>query len=230
VNESPLQAERQQQAPAQPPLLAGYRQALFEALRRRDPRVANFYRGALVVIVDRENPEAIFQAAHSIREMLEKAPLLVGAAAAPSQRLNDKLAPLRAKFKKVKPSLNEDGSWQSGSETRIARLLRDLGELFDWMDANLQQRKTQMRTLLRSLTGPGMLLPSDVEEAELDELMELKEYFTNLAHHGFAATEEEFYSRLTQAETILLRKLNPEPSADFEAIDALLQEVSDAGK
>ena len=85
MNESPLQAERQQQAPAQPPLLAGYRQALFEALRRRDPRVANFYRGALVVIVDRENPEAIFQAAHSIREMLEKAPLLVGAAASQVQ-------------------------------------------------------------------------------------------------------------------------------------------------
>jgi hypothetical protein len=43
-------------------------------------------------------------------------------------------------------------------------------------------------------------------------------------------SEEEFYNRLTQAETILLRKLNPEPSADFEAIDALLQGVSDVGK
>jgi hypothetical protein len=230
VDETSSQAERQQQAPAQPSLLTGYRQALFEALRRRDPRVANFYSGALVVIAGRGNPEAIFQAAHSIREMLEKAPLLVGAASAPSQRLNDKLAPLRAKFKKVKPNLNEDGSWQSGSENKIAKLLRDLRELCDWMDANLQQRKAQMRTLLRSLTGPGILLPSDVEEAELDELMELKEYFTNLAHHGFSATEEEFYNRLMQAETILLRKLNPEPSADFEAIDALLQEVSDAGK
>lgn len=87
-----------------------------------------------------------------------------------------------------------------------------------------------MRTLLRALVGPGILLPSDIEEAELDELMELKDYFTNLAHHAFSAPEEEFYTRLTQAETILLRKLNPEPSADFGAIDALLQEVSDAGK
>lgn len=230
MDESPLQAERQQQAPTQPSLLAGYRQALFEALRRRDPRVADFYRGALVVIVDRGNPEAVFQAAHSIREMLEKAPLLVGAASAPSQRLYDKLAPFRAKFKKVRPSLNEDGSWQPGSETKIAKLLRDLRDLCDWMDANLQQRKVQLRTLLRALVGPGILLPSDVEEAELNELMDLKDYFTNLAHHAFSATEEEFYSSLTQAETILLRKLNPEPSADFGAIDALLQEVSDAGK
>ena len=227
MDERPLQAERQQQAP---PLLAGYRQALFEALRRRDSRVADFYCGALIVIVDRRNPEAVFQAAHSIREMLEKAPLLVGAASAPSQRLNDKLAPIRAKFKKVRPGLNEDGSWQPESETKIAKLLRDLRNLCDWMDASLQQRKVQMRTLLRELVGPGILLPSDVEEAELNELMDLKDYFTNLAHHAFSATEEEFYNRLTQAETILLRKLNPEPSADFGAIDALLQEVSDVGK
>jgi hypothetical protein len=98
------------------------------------------------------------------------------------------------------------------------------------MNSNFQQRKVQVRTLLRALVGPGVLLPSDVEEAELSELMELKDYFTNLAHHAFSATEEEFYNRLTQAETILLRKLNPEPSADFEAIDALLQGVSDVGK
>ena len=230
VNESPRQPELQKQAPAQLSLLTGYRQALFEALRRRDTRVADFYRGALVVVADRGNPEAIFQAAHSIREMLEKVPLLVGGTSAPSQRLTDKVAPLRAKFKKLQPNLNEDGSWKPGSESKIAKLLQDLRELCDWMDANVQQRKVQMRTLLRALVGPGILLPSDVEEAELDELMDHKGYFTKLAHHGFSPTEEEFYNRLSQAETILLRKLNPEPSADFEAIDALLQEVSDAGK
>ena len=230
MDEASLQSELQQQTPTSPQLLTGSRQALFEALRRRDPRVADFYRGALVVVGDRGNPEAIFQAAHSIREMLEKAPLLVGGSSARSQRLSDKLAPVRAKFKKLKPSLNEDGGWQPESETKVAKILRDIRELFDWMDANLQQRKDQMRTLLRALVGPGILLPSDVEEAEIDELMEHKDYFTNLAHHAFAATEDEFYHRLTQAETILLRKLKPEPSADFEAIDALLHEVSDASK
>lgn len=230
MNESPRQAEMQQQAPVQPSLLTGCRQALFEALRRRDTRIADFYRGALVVVVDHGNPEAIFQAAHSIREMLEKAPLLVGGISAPNQRLNDKLGPLRAKFEKLNPSLNADGTWQPGSETKIAKVLRDLRELCEWMNSNFQQRKVQVRTLLRALVGPGVLLPSDVEEAELSELMELKDYFTNLAHHAFSATEEEFYNRLTQAETILLRKLNPEPSADFEAIDALLQGVSDVGK
>jgi hypothetical protein len=230
VHEASLQAELQQQAPNLPQLFTGSRHALFEALRRRDPRVADFYLGALVVIADRANPEAIFQSAHSVREMLEKAPLLVGESSVPNQRLNDKLAPIRKKFKKLKASLNEDGSWQPGSASKIVRMLQGLGDLFDWMDANLKQRRDQMRMLLRTLVGPGILLPADVEEAELDELMFLKEYFTNLAHHAFAATEDEFYHQLTKAETILLRKLKPEPSADFEAIDALLQEVSDASK
>lgn len=229
MDQASLQAGLQQREPV-PPLLTGSRQALYEALRRRDLKVADFYRGAMVVIADRGNPEAIFQAAHSIRELLEKAPLLVGGSSGPNQRLNDKLAPLRDKFSNLKPSLNENGTWKPESEMKIGRMLRDLREFFDWMDANLKKRKEQMRTLLRALTGPGILLPSDVEEAEIEELMSLKDYFTNLAHHAFAATEVEFYHHLSQAETMLLRKFKPEPSADFEAIDALLQEVSDAGK
>jgi hypothetical protein len=92
---------------------------------------------------------------------------------------------LRAKFEKLNPSLNADGTWQPGSETKIAKVLRDLRELCEWMNSNFQQRKVQVRTLLRALVGPGVLLPSDVEEAELSELMELKDYFTNLAHHAF---------------------------------------------
>ena len=79
------------------------------------------------------------------------------------------------------------------------------------MDANLKNRGEQLRILLRALTGPGVLLPGDAEEAEIAALIELKDYFTDLAHHRFVATEDDFNRNLAQAEAILLRKLKPEP-------------------
>jgi hypothetical protein len=217
----PSDSQPPEQSPT--PILTGPRQALLDALHQSDPKSAAFYLGALRVLVDQQNPERLFQAAHSIRELLEKAPVLAGGLAAPSQRLNDKLGSLRAKFRKLTPHLEEDGTWAPNSEKKVAAVLQELRSVVEWMDANFKQRRDETRILLRALTGPGILLPSDVEEAEIEEFMELKQYFTELSHHRFSATNEDFHQKLTRAETILLRKLRPEPAADFAAIDALLK-------
>jgi hypothetical protein len=218
-----LLSNSQPPAQSRPPIFTGPRQALFDALHESDPKSADFYWGALLAIVDRQNPERLFQAAHSIRELLEKAPVLAGVLAAPSQRLNDKLTPLRAKFQRLAPHLQEDGTWAENSEKKVVAVLQELRSVVHWIDANFRQRKEEVRILLRALTGPGIFLPSDVEDAEIEEFMALKNYFTELAHHRFSPTEEDFNQKLTNAETILLRKLRPEPSADFAAIDALLK-------
>ena len=208
-------------------ILSGPRQALLDALYQSDPKTADFYRGALFAFVDQQNPERLIQAAHSIRELLEKAPMLAGGLTAPSQRLNDKLATLRAKFQKLVPHLSEDGTWTPNSEKKVAMVLAELRSVVQWMDADFKQRREQARILLRALTGPGILPPSDIEDAEVQEFMDIKQYFTELSHHRFAVTDADFLQKLTKVETILLRKLRPEPAADFAAIDALLR---DAGK
>jgi hypothetical protein len=206
-------------------ILTGPRRALLDALNQSDPKTADFYRGALFAFVNQQNPERLIQAAHSIRELLEKAPVLAGGLTAPNQRMNDKLASLRAKFQKLAPHLQEDGTWAPNSEKKVAVVLAELRSVVQWMDANFKQRREEARVLLRALTGPGILLPSDIEDAEIEEFMELKQYFTELSHHRFSVTDEDFLQKLTKAETILLRKLRPEPAADFAAIDALLKEA-----
>ena len=209
---------------SRPPIFTGPRQALFDALHESDPKSADFYWGALLALVDRQNPERLFQAAHSIRELLEKAPVLAGGLVAPSQRLNDKLTPLRAKFQKLAPHLQEDGTWAENSEKKVAAGPARTPERRSLDGCEFQTTPRRSAYSASSINrNSGIFLPSDVEDAEIEEFMELKHYFTELAHHRFSPTEEDFNQKLTKAETILLRKLRPEPSADFAAIDALLK-------
>src|SRR5687768_1740148 len=61
------------------PQLTGEQIALIEALNDRDTRLGPIYLGAVRALLDATNPERVPQAAHSIRELLEKLPRWIDA-------------------------------------------------------------------------------------------------------------------------------------------------------
>ena len=54
--------------------LSSQQRALFEALMEENISLGHMYIGALTVLANESNPEHLHQAAHSLRELLEKLP------------------------------------------------------------------------------------------------------------------------------------------------------------
>src|SRR5580658_5430460 len=77
--------------------------ALIQALSEKDVRLGEMYRGALVVCANAEGPEALVQACHSLRELMEKIPFWYETVPAAEQlpRLNDKVQALEDNWKRA---------------------------------------------------------------------------------------------------------------------------------
>src|SRR2546426_11101055 len=54
--------------------LSGQQRAMHEALAKEDARLAGYYLAALCALRDQDNPDPLAQAAHELRELMEKLP------------------------------------------------------------------------------------------------------------------------------------------------------------
>ena len=72
---------------------------LYACLLRRSAKLARIYQGGLVVLADENNPCRYELAAHSLRELIEKSPLLTNSQAfAGGDTIANRLAPIKQVF------------------------------------------------------------------------------------------------------------------------------------
>lgn len=206
--------------------LSGERLALYQALLRRSERIARMYLGALHTLGDSGNPERYPGAAHCVRELMEKVPEIVAVSTpAHSERLTPKANELeRAYEQAVTNSKLKPPKWNGEVDGPIRKLLEKIRTFCEWKKEHIPRRTQEIADTMRALDGPGRVLPSDLEKLVIDEWQEVRTYFTEVAHHnGVDPTSEEFEERLRSVERILLRKLNPQTFANFDALDAIIK-------
>jgi hypothetical protein len=200
-------------------------QALYEALADRRADVAEYYRAAVAVLNDQDLPDRLSLAAHSLRELMEKLPndeMVVDTGA----DLNTKVNGLRPPWEiAVAEERARDGElWSNGIGGALRAFLTAVTEFFAGRDAIVAGRRQQAVEFLNRLDVAGVGLPADVQRKNGQEWMRLRGYFNDVSHHRFAVDDTAFEARVTQMETFLSVRLVPRPTADFAAIDALLQE------
>jgi hypothetical protein len=206
--------------------LSGERLALYNALFRRSERIARMYFGAHSALKDTLNPERFALAAHEIRELMEKVPEIVAVSTpAHSERLGAKVAELEQTYQRaVSNSKLKPPKWDGEIDGPIRDLLDKVKAFFEWKKDHMPRRRQEVASTMRALDGPGRAVPSDLEELAVEEWLDVKAYFVNVAHHQtLDPTPEEFDRRLISLERTLLRKLNPPTFADFDALDAIIQ-------
>jgi hypothetical protein len=214
VPEPPLQLE-----------LSGERFALHEALFRRSERIARMYLGTHHSLRDSANPERFVLAAHCARELMEKVPEIVAViTSAHSERMGAKVGELEQFYERMmSKSKLKSPKWDGQIDGPMREFLEKTKGFFEWKKEHMPKRKEQIARTLRALDGPKNVAPSHLEKLAVQEWMELKGYFDNVAHHQTSEpSAEEFDVRLTSLERILLRKLNPTTFADFDALDAII--------
>lgn len=204
----------------------GEQEALVACLARRSEKLARIYSSCLPVLYDKDNPGRFPLTAHSMRELINKSPILSGRQPAPQgDTMGNRLQPVKQAYLAVKAQGFNETSPLDAAEGAVRGILRALDRFFEWMENNRPQAAKRTAQMLSDLSGPGHVLPVDISDNEVARWMAADEYFKKVAHHGQDhVNENEFVVHMTFIENVLLQRLQPPAVADLDILDALVRE------
>jgi hypothetical protein len=185
------------------------------------------YRGALQAAADLGNPDRFAQAAHSLRELMEKLPRDLDT---PEETgiptLTDKVRQLQRGWAGVMNHASWPGNppWQGEINDPMKAFLRKTEEFFDWLETDRQTRNQQAARVLRGMDPMGMELPEPIERLRIREWRLCHEYFENISHHRQQVAADEFQSWLQALERFLLDRLRPRTFEDHAELDRIIAE------
>jgi hypothetical protein len=199
---------------------------LFGVLHSRSERIARMYLAAVRALNDDLDPERLSNAAHQMRELMEKIPEIVDVEIrALGERMGQKVAELETEFRSMEEkSKLKPPEWDGEVDEPARRCLNKMDEFFEWKANHQPRRRDEVTKVLRALDGPNRLVPAEMEKANVKSWMEAKQFFDGVAHHQFEPTKEVFSAKMEYVEGVLLRKLNPRTFAEFDAVDGIIEE------
>jgi hypothetical protein len=207
--------------------LNGLQLSLHTAFLRKSLRIAAWYIAALQALNNPNNPDRYAQAAHSLREIMEKFPEcagrtvidVAGNAANVLREIKQEFAVLSEKSKAA-----HDGFSGEIDEQLQSALVKIQNRVNEFEKAG-NQRTEQTRAAFRELV-PGMMPPVH-ERENLKAWNELRSYFVNIAHHKYAGevSDEAFRAKLLSFEQMAGSQLSPAPTDDMALLDQLIKEA-----
>jgi hypothetical protein len=208
--------------------LSGQSLALHRALIEKGDALAGIYLGALRVLNGAGNPDAIAQAAHSLRELLDKLPKYFDLPFnAHKERLGDKARALKGCWERtLKKTVArcQDGSWQGPIDDALCEFLQSMEGFCQWQDDHMPRRKTETAHLLREMDQSGRRLPGRLEDWNVQYWTDIRDYFVAVCHHRPDANSADFKKWLDAFEVFLLNHLRPRTFEEHGVIDAILEE------
>lgn len=200
-------------------------QELFKALADKRTDMASCYHAGIAILNDQILPDRLPLAAHSFRELIEKLPN-DGTTIDQGPALADEVNALRSRWNKAlaEDAVHGGEPWCRGVGEFLRAFLVAATEFFIRREAVAGGRRQEAVKFLDRLDVGTVALPEDVQQKNAAHWLKLRRYFTDVSHHRFPAEDGEFRERVTQLEVFLHSRLIPRPTADFAAIDALLQE------
>lgn len=202
--------------------------ALYASLMRRSTKLARIYWCSLVVLADESNPCRYELAAHSLRELIEKSPLLTnGQAFAGGDTVANRLDPIRKAFAAISRSQKFDDIVNFEAVAGPLRgLLAELDKFFEWQELNRPNVAMKTARHLSELSGAGPALPTDFFELEVASWMAADDYFKKVSHNRTDHIDrDEFMQHKSFVEKTLIRRLQPRSVEQLNELDALIKEA-----
>jgi len=207
--------------------LDGAQRELYEALVALNSELGIMYLGGLMTLGQVNNPDRLAQAAHGLRELMEKLAKYIDVPTVnkpPSLKERVRVLAERREIA-IRNSGNRDGSkWLGEIDGHLQRFLSASDEFFDQFASDYVTRRRQTAEILRGLDPSATPLPEQLEELNIAKWRQCNDYFQGVSHHTRATVEDEFAMHLSELETLLLDRLAPHTSEDFAIIDELIRE------
>lgn len=203
---------------------------LLELLSEKSEELANMLKGAWVVLSTKDNPDMLPQVAHSMRELMEKAPIKLPSVpiVQGTKNLKNDVKELGDKWAIMVKCRDETSLWNGEIDASLCSMLNEFSEFFDNFSTKYQPRNEQNSALIQALDGSGGHMPAQLLKAKLNQWNELREFFLSVAHHGKPnVTIEEVTEAVVILEAFLLDLMMPEPIPDLNELDSLIAEGED---
>ena len=211
--------------------------AIIRGLSRKSEELAEMYIGALRVLLDNQNPDRLYQSAHSIRELMEKMPLFweetpVFKKKKPGDGIKSQLNPRKRRWNNLKDNCSEaKNDWHGTIGDSLRGFLNDLDAFFQWYEKHYPEQQSQTTSFLNTLAPFAGSLPAEEndrkEKQRSDKWMNLSSQITNYSHHS--PTNLKYLDTLSEFESLLLNEIlfivQPIVLSDLELLDALILEV-----
>ena len=207
--------------------LSGRQLALYRALGKKDHQLASMYLGALSVLKQASNPDRVAQAAHGLRELLEKLPRIL------DMPVESKLPNMKEKIRLLQKSWSRaksDSEWlknptnSASVDGPIRKFLVDSETFFSWFDTDHLTRKQQATRVVRSLDPQKKLLPAPIEKLHVEAWEQYRDHFVLVSHHNVVETFDEFVKWMDGVEGYLLDRLVPRTFEDFTSLRTIIGE------
>ena len=195
-----------------------------ESLRGKETEkypLSQWYLGALYALEVQNNPDRISQAAHSLRELVEKLQRVIQEMDVQGQ----------SDFKGIRRSLKErfykdkkryDEKWKG---KKIDGALDKTLRKFDgYLERNQQPtRRKQVETVISMLDPMAGQLDSRIRDAKRDELHKLLQELEDFTHHNSKPDINEFRKYLETLEGMIFDLLAPITAQDQNEIQSILE-------
>ena len=216
------------QVVSEPLRLSPQQQRVLEALKDRETEeyaLSQWYLGALHALDNEQNPDCIAQAAQSLRELLEKLPLVVEGSDVQGPMPN--FHEMRAKINKriLKDKENYADGWR---DKKIDKHLDQTFKLFEkYLESNRQpSRRERMQMVVTSIDPMANRFDNEIRERKRDELHGLWEKLEGFAHHKSKQNIDEFDKCLDKLENTVIDLLAPITAENQKEIQTILGNVN----
>lgn len=206
-------------------------QRLLDLLSEKSESHADMLKGAWATLESSGNPDMIAQAAHSMRELIEKAHdyMVEAPVKIEGDGLKSAVITLAEKWstgtQKTKSISTSD--WSGTVDNPFQKLLKALGDFFATFSAEHRPRKEQHKAVLRTLDGSGQPIPEAIIKARLKVWGEFDDFFKDVAHHRIEVTLSELRTKIENFEDFILDMRYPERALPIDTLDALDSIISE---
>ncbi|MYC78287.1 hypothetical protein F4X10_21195 [Candidatus Poribacteria bacterium] len=208
-----------------PMVLTDQQRNVLEALQNKQTDeypLSDWYLGALYALDNHYNPDRIAQAAHSLRELLEKLTQVV-------QESDIQIGTID--FKGMRRSINDrilkdkkrypEGWKDKEINTHLDKTLR---KVVDYFERNQQPtRGERIQQAVATIDPMANSLDSEIQERKRNQLLRLWQSFERFTHHNSNTDIVEFSNCLKELENTIFDLLAPITAQDQEEIQTILR-------
>lgn len=208
-----------------PLVLTPQQEAVLGALKDKERNkfpFSQWYHGALYALDNEHNPNRVPQAAQSLRELLEKLPIVVEGSEVqstppPFVQMRRDIYTRISKDKECYP----DGWKDMKINPHLAKTLEDVQEYLE--QSQEPTRRKRMERAVATIHPMGNYFHSETQKAKQKELFSLWDSFQSFAHHKSNPDINEFKMCLEKLELRILELLGPINTQDQRAIQTILE-------
>ena len=190
--------------------------------------LSRWYTGALCALNNHYNPDRVAQAAHSLRELLEKLPEVIhgGDVKVRVPGFAEKRNIISERLLRAKKRYPE--GWKGKSiDKNVTKLLTDVEEYLEL--TRQPTRREQIQQTLATIDPMVNSLDSETQEAKRDRYYHLWDQLQKFTHHKSNSDIAEFNNCLEELENAVFDLLAPITAQDQKEIQTILN-LSDKSK